>query len=153
FVLTYACLILVLNQRLARSIIRTLRKMRFMKLADRMHKVSLILSELKQNKGAMFRAGLLSLLLQVNVIVYTYIVAVSVNLKIPVVDFFAIVPIILLILILPVSINGIGLRENAYAFMFAGYITGEQAVALSWVLLALNLFLGAIGGLFYIGRR
>ena len=130
-----------------------LRKMHIRKLSDKMHKVSLILSELKQNKASMIGAGLLSLLLQVNVIIYTYAVALSLNLRIPLIDFFIIVPIVLLILILPVSINGIGLRENAYAFMFAGYIAGEEAVALSWVLLALTLLLGAIGGLFYLGRH
>ena len=119
----------------------------------KVRRVSLVLSELKQNKASMLKAGLLSLLLQVNVILYTYVVALSMNLRIPLMDFFVIVPIVLVILILPVSINGIGLRENAYALMFAGYITGEEAVAFSWELFALTLFLGAVGGVFYIARR
>ncbi len=153
FAVTYASLILILNRRTSTVIITILRKMRIRKLSDKMRKVSLIISELKQNKASMTGAGLLSLLLQVNVIIYTYVVALSLNLRIPLIDFFIIVPIVLLILVLPVSINGIGLRENAYAFMFAGYIAGEEAVALSWVLLALTLFLGAIGGLFYLGRH
>ncbi len=153
FALTHTCLILILNRRLADFMTGAFVKVRFRKLADKMRKVSIIVSELKKNRASMFGAGLLSLLLQVNVVIYTYIVVLSVNLSIPLIDFFMIVPIILLILILPVSINGIGLRENTYAFMFAGYISGEEAVALSWVLLGLNLFLGAIGGIIYIGRR
>ncbi len=153
FLLANISLMLVFNLRLARFVITGLRKIRFRKLSDKMHKISLIVSELRQNKLSMLGAGLLSLLLQVNVIIYTYVVVLSLNLEIPLMDFFVIVPIVLLILILPVSINGIGLRENAYAFMFAGYIMGEEAVALSWVLLALTLLLGAIGGLFYIGRH
>lgn len=153
FVLTHTCLILILNRRLADFITGAFVKVRFRKLADKMRKVSIIVSELKKNRASMFGAGLLSLLLQVNVVIYTYIVVLSVNLSIPLIEFFMIVPIILLILILPVSVNGIGLRENTYAFMFAGYISGEEAVALSWVLLGLNLFLGAIGGILYIGRR
>ncbi len=153
FLLAHVSLILILNLKVARFIITALRKIRFRKLSDKVRKVSLILSEVKQSKSSMVGAALLSLLLQVNVIIYTYVVALSINLKIPLVDFFVIAPIVLLILILPVSINGIGLRENAYAFMFTGYITGEEAVALSWVLLALTLLLGGIGGLFYIGRH
>ncbi len=153
FLLAHISLILVFNLKLAGFIITGLRKLRFRKLSDKMHKISLIVSELRQDKASMLGAGLLSLLLQVNVIIYTYVVVLSLNLEIPLMDFFVIVPIVLLILILPVSINGIGLRENAYALMFTGYIMGEEAVALSWVLLALTLLLGAIGGLFYIGRH
>jgi uncharacterized protein (TIRG00374 family) len=152
-VLTYAALILTLNRRLAEFAAAALGKTRLKGLSRRIRKVSSVLSELKQDKASMMKAGLLSLLLQVNVIIFTYVAALSVNLRIPLIDFFVIVPIILVILILPVSINGIGLRENAYALMFAGYITGEEAVALSWVLLALSLFLGGVGGIFYIGRR
>lgn len=152
-VLTYAALILTLNRRLAGFMAAALGKTRLKGVSSRIRKVSSVLSELKQNKDSMIKAGLLSLLLQVNVIFYTYVVALSMNLRIPLIDFFVIVPIVLVILILPVSINGIGLRENAYALMFAGYVTGEEAVALSWVLLALSLFLGGVGGLFYIGRH
>jgi uncharacterized protein (TIRG00374 family) len=152
-VVTYAALILVLNRRTSMVVAAIFKKMRIRKLSDKVRKVSLVLSELKQNKASIIGAGLLSLLLQVNVIIYTYVAALSLNLRIPLIDFFIIVPIVLLILILPVSINGIGLRENAYTFMFAGYIAGEEAVALSWVLLALTLLLGGIGGLFYLGRH
>lgn len=152
-ILTYAALILVLNRRLAEFAAAAVGKTHLKGVSRRIRKVSSVLSELKRDKASMLKAGLLSLLLQVNVIIFTYVAALSVNLRIPLIDFFVIVPIILVILILPVSINGIGLRENAYALMFAGYITGEEAVALSWVLLALSLFLGGVGGIFYIARR
>ncbi len=152
-VLTYAALILTLNRRLAELTVTALRRIHAKRAEGKVRRVSLVLSELKQNKASMMKAGLLSLLLQVNVVFFTYVVALSMNLRIPLIDFFVIVPIVLVILILPVSINGIGLRENAYALMFAGYITGEEAVALSWVLLALSLFLGGVGGVFYIARR
>ena len=152
-ILTYAALMLTLNRRLAELMVTALRRIHAKRAGGKVRRVSLVLSELKQNKASMMKAGLLSLLLQVNVVFYTYVVALSMNLRIPLIDFFVIVPIVLVILILPISINGIGLRENAYALMFAGYITGEEAVALSWVLLALTLLLGGIGGLFYLGRR
>ncbi len=152
-VLTYAALTLTLNRRLAELMVMALGRIHAERAGGKVRRVSLVLSELKQNKASMLKAGLLSLLLQVNVILYTYVVALSMNLRIPLMDFFVIVPIVLVILILPVSINGIGLRENAYALMFAGYITGEEAVAFSWELFALTLFLGAVGGVFYIARR
>jgi hypothetical protein len=55
---------------------------------------------------------------------------------------------------LPVSINGIGLRENALAAMLGWYgVAAADAVALAWLVYLSSLLLGMIGGIVYAVRR
>ena len=123
------------------------------KLQEKIKKAGEIFCLLKQNRWCLGMGFLLSFVLQVNVIVYTYVIALSLNLGIPFIYFCIIVPLVFIILIIPVSINGIGIRENAYVFFLRGFILSAEAVALSWLLFFTTLVLGAIGGLVYVIRH
>lgn len=100
-------------------------------------------------------AGLvLSICVQALVIAFHLSIARSIGLQIPVREFFLIIPVATLVLMLPISINAIGIRENVYAFFFAFYGLGdEQAVAFSWLVFGIVLLNGVLGGLFYVARR
>ena len=48
-------------------------------------------------------------------------------------NFFLIVSLALVIALLPISINGIGLRENTFVFLLGAFgILGADALAFSW---------------------
>ena len=58
-----------------------------------------------------------------------------------------IIPLITLTEALPISINGIGVRESAFAFFFVMYgHTVEQGLAVSLVIVAERYLLGLFGG-------
>ena len=65
----------------------------------------------------------LSLLLQFNVIVHFVLIAQALD-RMPARDFCLIVPLVSFVIMLPISINGIGLRENALAVMLGYYGVG-----------------------------
>ena len=100
------------------------------------------------------RALLLSFLLQFNVIVHFIIVTYALGLDVPWSGMFIIVPLATLIMLLPIAINGVGVREAIFVFFFALYgISAESAIAFAWIALAMLLAQGIIGGIVFILRR
>jgi glycosyltransferase 2 family protein len=96
----------------------------------------------------------LSLLLQFNVIVHFVLIAQALGLEVPARDFCLIVPLVSFVIMLPISINGIGLRGNALAVMRGYYGAGAaEAVALAWLIHLANLILSLAGGMIYASRR
>lgn len=95
-----------------------------------------------------------ALLLQINVILHYYLIGLSLKISIPLLDYFIFVPIVLLLLTIPVTINGLGLREGAYIEIF-GFYSISPAIAFTFSLIDVifMLILGIIGGTIYIFRK
>jgi glycosyltransferase 2 family protein len=108
-----------------------------------------------QGQGvALVKALILSILLQANVVIYYYIIAQAMDLPIPLFSFFLIVPLVTVITLLPISVNGIGVRENTYVFLFAAFVVlRPEAVAFAWIDLGMRALQGVIGGIVYTLRR
>ncbi|MCA9925288.1 MAG: flippase-like domain-containing protein [Anaerolineales bacterium] len=105
-------------------------------------------------RQVLLKALALSALLQANVVVHYYLIARAMNLPIPLFSFFLIIPLTTVITMLPISVNGIGVRENAYAFFFAAFaVTQPQAVAFAWIAYGMVVLQGVIGGIVYALRR
>jgi glycosyltransferase 2 family protein len=83
-----------------------------------------------------------------------YLAALSLDLPIPFVSLFLIMPLIYVLEALPISINGLGVREGAFVFFFSRVgLSYEQAFALSIVVLFGRMVCVAVGGIaFLIGR-
>lgn len=95
-----------------------------------------------------------SFLLQVNAIIHFILVAIALHIDIPWHTMFFIVPISTLILLLPISINGVGLREVVFVFLFGIFgASAESAIAFAWVGLAMVLLQGIVGGIVFLTRR
>lgn len=109
----------------------------------------------KNKKGALFRALFWAFLLQVNVILHYYLAGKAFHLAIPLLDYFIFIPIILLILTIPVTISGLGLREALFIQIFATYGIAEH-VSFSFSVVAdfgFTLIIGIIGGIVFINRK
>jgi len=102
----------------------------------------------------MLKAIGLSLLLQINVVVNSLIIAYALNIDVPVIAMFIIIPLAYLIMIAPISINGIGLRESVFVFFFGLYgVPQEQALAFAFISFGMILAQGVIGGVVFMLRR
>lgn len=96
------------------------------------------------------KVSLLAVAYQIAVIIGNYGVARSLGIDIGMSVFFYAIPITALIAGLPVSINGFGLREGAYAVIFATVgLSAESAVSISLVATGCAMLISAIGGIFY----
>jgi uncharacterized membrane protein YbhN (UPF0104 family) len=108
-----------------------------------------------QGKGSvLLRAFAWSLALQSLVVLNAWLLASALRVPIPLADFFLIVPLGLFLMMLPVSINGIGVRESSYAFFFRAFgVAASLGVAVAWLDYGLLLLQALAGGVVYAVLR
>jgi uncharacterized protein (TIRG00374 family) len=93
----------------------------------------------------------LSLFIQSITPLTAYIIALALGIKIDIVYFFIFLPIIGAITLLPISIGGLGLRENMTIFFLAkAGIDQNSALAISLINFSFIVFYACIGGLVYV---
>lgn len=96
----------------------------------------------------------LGVLLQVNVIAFYWLIALGLGLEITFWEMLAAAPIAIFVMMIPVTINGIGLRENIWIVLLGAYgFADANAIALSWIELGLFVTFGLLGGLVYAARK
>lgn len=91
-----------------------------------------------------------SIAVQVLRILQAWCLGRALGLALPVLTYFALVPVLLLVLLLPISINGIGTGQVAFVAIFARVgVAGADAFTLSVLYLALGAAGNLPGGLLY----
>jgi len=91
-----------------------------------------------------------SLVFNVLLIAVNYLIALSLGLEIPLRYFLLFIPLISFLLVLPISLSGLGVREGAYIYLFAqAGVSAPLALAMSLLFYALNVATGLIGGALY----
>ncbi len=124
------------------------------KIAGLINKIDIAFSRFTNKKKSLFLAFILSILLQLNVVLYYYAISLALNLKVEFIDYFLIVPLTIFITMLPISFNGIGLRENALFLFLAPFgVLLSQAIAFAWIEFGMLLIIGAVGGIIYMLRK
>ena len=107
----------------------------------------------KEN-GFLFKAVALSLVLNVFMVVQIAVLGWGLGLKIPFTALLVIVPVISCISALPITPNGLGVRENMFVLMLAVLaIDRTAALSLSLLASAEGLFWSMVGGFVYLGVR
>ena len=108
----------------------------------------------KKRKKELIEVTLLSILLQINVIIHYYFIGKALNMDIPFVDYFIIMPVVLLLISIPITISGWGVREGALIGIFQFYsYSPDFAVSFSLIDVAFNVIIGVIGGIVYWLRK
>jgi glycosyltransferase 2 family protein len=101
--------------------------------------------------GAIARSTLVSLPFTLTLIASQYALALSLDVRVPVQYFALFIPLTALVQMLPISFNGLGVREGAFQALFSTVnVPGEQAVAISLLYYILRVITGLIGGLLYL---
>jgi hypothetical protein len=90
---------------------------------------------------------LLSFIFQLNIVIVNKMYTIALGLDIPFSVLLVIIPLIYLTEILPISINGLGVRESAFGFFFVliGH-TVEEGLAVSLLVIGMRYLLGLLGG-------
>jgi uncharacterized protein (TIRG00374 family) len=105
--------------------------------------------------GPLLRVLALSVLVQVFRVLQAWCLGQALGIALPLVTYFAFVPIIVLIIQLPITINGLGTTQLAFVYLFvpAG-APGPHVIALSVLFLALGIIGTLPGGpLYALGER
>ena len=124
------------------------------KIVENVLKLHTSILEYKKYPKTLLLSFLITLLVQVTRVLTYYFIALAFNIQISVIYFFLFVPIIMLIIMIPISIGGLGLREGTFvAFFTLVGMSMNDAVIISFInsfLDMLNtLILGGGGYLFY----
>lgn len=143
--------LLLLSTGFLASVSNALAQMPLFSKGERL--IASLASFLRQPK-VLVQALFLSLVLQMNVIAHYFVIGAALQISVPFIYFCLAIPVIIVILMMPISINGIGVRENAFALLLTSQgVADADAIALAWIAYGLILFQGIIGGLVYAARR
>jgi len=102
----------------------------------------------------MTRAVAWSLLVQIGGSIAVALVARGIGVRLPLSVWFAVVPLVALAMVLPISIGGVGVREGGLALLLApSGVPSEQAVAIGLLWFLTTIAGGLIGGLLFLLDR
>jgi uncharacterized protein (TIRG00374 family) len=104
----------------------------------------------------LWKAFVMSMVLNAVVVFQAMALARGLNLEIPALALFVIVPIIICIAALPVTPSGLGVRENLFVLMLAVpeiNIPATAALSLSLLMYAGSMFWSLVGGVVYLCLR
>jgi glycosyltransferase 2 family protein len=103
--------------------------------------------------GALLAAFVASTVVQISRIYVHYLVGLALGVRIAAGYYFLFVPILAALISLPISLNGLGVREGAAVVLFgmAG-LTKEQAFAVPFVTYLVSVVISLLGGLIFLSR-
>jgi uncharacterized protein (TIRG00374 family) len=103
--------------------------------------------------GALTNVLVGSVGVQVLRVIQAYYLGVAIGVGQPLVAYFAFIPLILLIMFLPITANGIGTSQAAFVWLFGKVGTpSAEAFALSVLFVALGIVGNIPGAIYYVGR-
>ncbi|OFW32639.1 MAG: hypothetical protein A2074_01245 [Candidatus Aquicultor primus] len=107
-----------------------------------------------ENKNTLVKVLFYSFIFQLMVIAINIFIIKALGLHVPIAFVFLFIPIIFAITMLPISMNGLGLREATYAYFFtqAGLST-EESVTISLFFFLIVTLVSLIGGVIFALRK
>ncbi|MGE3063769.1 MAG: YbhN family protein [bacterium] len=127
-------------------------KIRFLKLGERINSLFTSLRLIKNHKKQLVINLLLSFMIQVVFVFTNYFIVLSQGLSIDFIELVIYIPFISLISMIPVTINGLGLREWAYMTFFTTALK-EETVALSLSFYIITVIFSILGGIFFLTEK
>ena len=116
-------------------------------LVKKIGKILMSFRNYRRNPRRLALIILLAFIFQLTIVVINKIYTRALGLDVPFSVLLVIIPLIYLTEILPISINGLGVRESAFGFFFVliGY-TVEDGLAVALLVIGIRYLLGLLGG-------
>jgi uncharacterized protein (TIRG00374 family) len=123
-------------------------KLRLQHVAARFAKIQILLRKFAQHRQALILSMGLSLLLQLAIVHYHYLVAQQLKISISYLELLVFIPIIVVVTLLPISLGGLGLKEGLWVYLFSRIgLSAEQALTLSLTISVLGWLLSLPGAI------
>jgi len=108
-------------------------------------------NDYKNKHAVLVKALLVSFFIQILSILVIYIISLSVHVNVSIIPLFLFVPLINILIMLPVSIGGIGLQEGAFIYFFSRVgITAQEALTVALLFRGITILVSLPGGILYI---
>jgi len=143
-------LFVILNRLTCHWTTWILKRLHLAGIADKIEQAHGRLRELSRERAALSNAFGLTLVFHFVGVFCTYLIGLALNTEVSFAFYCVALPIIWLITMLPVSINGIGVREGGFVLFFAAAgMSNADALLISFLTFAQLVILGVIGGVLY----
>ncbi|MGQ0644875.1 MAG: lysylphosphatidylglycerol synthase transmembrane domain-containing protein [Elusimicrobiota bacterium] len=143
---------LVFSEAAHRALVRLLAACRLARLAEAVVRFHAAVASYRGEWALFTRISLLSLLFYAQAFCIVYVSAAAVHARVPWLYIAQVVPLVFVLEALPISINGLGVREGVLTFFLVKFgLPVEQALAVSLVLLLFRLVFTAWGGAIFLG--
>ncbi|MHB1325006.1 MAG: lysylphosphatidylglycerol synthase transmembrane domain-containing protein [Thermoleophilia bacterium] len=112
------------------------------------------LHDFRHKKGTLAAMMAISLVYQIVQIFSIYFLALSLGIQLSVLYYFIFIPVIMTVSMIPISLNGLGVREVSWVFLFeqAG-VSRTEAFSMSILMLLVMTATSLFGGVFYLFDR
>ena len=142
---------LITQKGTARIIKKTINFKSMERIVNKIQSFYLSLLYYKNKPLVILKTMIISFVFQMVPIFYVYFIYLSLGIEVPIMRLILFVPTISLLGIIPITINGLGLREGAFVFMFSYLnIAPPDSLAASLIFRLGILFMSSIGGILYI---
>ena len=146
-----AGLFVLFHRALEQTIVRLLERIHMDGLSRKVARGFRTLHALRAHRRALLLAFLASILFQILGVYSIYLIGCALGLDVPWTYYFVTVPVIWLMTMLPISINGMGVRESAFALFFvAAGVSNADAILLAFLGFAQIVFISFLGGALYV---
>ncbi len=96
----------------------------------------------------------ISFIFQANVVCHYWLIGLALGIELPLTAYFAIIPVSLFVMMIPASVNGIGIREQAFIYLFGQFgVAAELAISLAWIAFAMVMLQAVVGGIIFATRN
>lgn len=120
-------------------------------IADNLVKLHSSILVYKNFPKAVLYSFFVTLFVQLTRVLMYYFLSLAYNVHVPIIYFFLFIPIIMLVIMIPVSIGGLGVREGTFvAFFSLVGMSVNDAVLISFTNSIINNLTTMIGGLVYL---
>jgi uncharacterized protein (TIRG00374 family) len=148
-------IVILSNQRL--RVMITKQPVRFpvagkiISILDKIYRASEIFGN---KKRVVLGCTLISIAFQIIVIIHYWLIGKALGLILPWYCYFAIIPVSIFVMMVPASINGIGVREQVFIYLFGSFgLTPTEAVSVAWIGFAMVLIQALVGGIVFVFRK
>lgn len=137
------------------SVLRPLKRIEWawwQKIVVMLQKINLVIQSYREQPRAILAVVLYSMLFQLTIVIINYFLLQAMGITaIHLWHCAIVVPIISAVSMIPVSINGLGIREASYVILFQPLgLTATQAVTLSLLFFLVVTLVSLIGGVFFV---
>ncbi|MDH5185539.1 MAG: flippase-like domain-containing protein [candidate division WOR-3 bacterium] len=151
FLILLLIVLILFSDRAHRMFSKIFGRIKIFRIGEIFEKVYATVKEYRKFKMALFLSFLLSLLLQADFALTWYFAGYAVGAKISVLYYFLYIPIIGLLTMIPLSIGGLGIRENSFVAFFSNLGLAETiATSTSLLFLIINFIYAIIGGIVFL---
>jgi len=150
-------LLLALNRRLSRAVRMFFSRLNVWRLGERFNMIFGHLGSFRTFRVLMFNVLLLALVVQFLRVATHVLVGRALGVDLTagsILSFYVFIPLLGLVMVLPISLNGLGVREGAGILLFTTVgFSNEQALLLEFITYVVMVAVSLIGGAFFLQRH